>query len=424
MISRCKRSAVSRSWLVLRSLLLLLLAGPAGVAQDFTQRGYFESRNFIYPQTAPGDSGRLVSEGLLRWEAGYKFAAWLRGNLSLDARTDSHRQFEREPRLDWRDRSLLRPAFSARRFSLILNRSNWTIELGRQFIRWGKADLLNPTDRFAPRDFLNLVNTDYLGVTATRATWERGGNTLDFVWAPIFTPSRTPLLAQRWAPLPEEAESLRLRDFGARYPQRHQAGLRFNRIGGSGYELSLSYFEGNNHLPLFDTRLRTVPDFTLDLQRYYAHMRMYGADAAVPLRWFTLKGEAAFFSSHTDSADHYLQYVVQAERQSGEWFFVGGYAGEYVTLRRSQLDFAPDRGIARTFLGRASYNLDANRSIAWEGALRQNGTGGFARFEYSHMLGSRWRATASFAYLAGREDDFFGQFRRNSHAALTIRYSF
>ena len=37
-----------------------------------------------------------------------------------------------------------------------------TIEVGRQLVRWGKADILNPTDRFAPRDFLNVVHNEYL----------------------------------------------------------------------------------------------------------------------------------------------------------------------------------------------------------------------------------------------------------------------
>ena len=54
---------------------------------------------------------------------------------------------------------------------------------------------------------------------------------------------------------------------------------------------------------------------------------------------------------------------VQLERQRGEWAFVGGYAGEVVTRERSLLSFAPDRGMSRSIVGRASYTLDANRSV-------------------------------------------------------------
>ena len=35
----------------------------------------------------------------------------------------------------------------------------FTLDVGKQFIRWGRADVLNPTDRFAPRDFLNVIDT-------------------------------------------------------------------------------------------------------------------------------------------------------------------------------------------------------------------------------------------------------------------------
>jgi hypothetical protein len=151
---------------------------------------------------------------------------------------------------------------------------------------------------------------------------------------------------------------------------------------------------------------------------------MYGADAAVPLRWFTVKGEAAWFTSSTPQADEYVQYVVQLERQKGEWFLVGGYAGEAVTVARNPFDFAPDRGLARAFLGRAGYTIDVNRSIAFEGAVRQNGDGAWLKFEYSQAFGQHWRATASFTVIRGAADDFLGQYRRNSQGILALRYSF
>ncbi|MBA4182356.1 MAG: hypothetical protein C0506_17375, partial [Anaerolinea sp.] len=335
----------------------------------------------------------------------------------------SHRQFEREPRLDLADRRLQRPAASVRRLSLLWNRGGWTIEAGRQFIRWGKADLLNPVDRFAPRDFLNVFAPEFLGVTAVRATYERGANTLDVVLAPVFTPSRSPLLNQRWVVLPDEVRPFPVQDRGFRFPGRHQAGLRWNRTG-SGYEFALSFFDGFNHLPLIDAETSVIPQFAVQVQRYFPQMRMYGADAAVPLKWFTVKGETAYFTSKTPSADEYLQYVIQAERISGEWVFVGGYAGEQVTSRRNPLDFAPDRGITKTFLGRASYNFGPLSSAAFEGAVRQNGRGFYGKWDYTRMAGRHWRWTAGYVLIRGRSGDFLGQFSRNSHAIFTLRYSF
>jgi hypothetical protein len=151
---------------------------------------------------------------------------------------------------------------------------------------------------------------------------------------------------------------------------------------------------------------------------------MVGGDAAVPLPAVTLKGEAAFFGTSDARADQYWLYVVQLERQSGEWMFIGGYSGEVVTTARVQASFAPDRGLTKAFLGRASYTIDTNRSAAFEGAVRQNLDGTWLRFEYSQASGQHLRFTARATIIAGTPDDFFGRYDRNSHLAVTLRYSY
>ena len=405
--------------------LAVILCATALVcrAQSFTQRGYLDTRAFVFPQDAPNDSGQVVSDNLLRYEAAWKPKSWLRLQAGLDGRFDSHRMAGRELRLDWRDRGIERPALSARRFSATLHQGAWTLEVGKQFIRWGKADILNPTDRFAPRDFVSVVDNDFLGVPAARLTWESGDNTVDAVWQAQFTPSRIPLLNQRWVVVPEQARSIPLRDAGARYPGGPQFGLRWNRLA-RGFEYSLSVFDGYNHLPLIEGDVMLTPSVRVDVRRAYAKIRTYGADAAVPLRWFTVKGEAAYFTTTTSNADEYLMYVIQIERQHGEWTFVGGYAGEWVTERNVVADFAPDRGLARAFLGRASYAIDPRQDIAFETAVRQNGDGMWLKSEYTRLLTSHLRALVSFTLIRGEPTDFLGQYRRNSHFILGLRYSF
>jgi hypothetical protein len=397
------------------------------LAQQFEQRGFIENRTVVYPQTAPNDSGRVVDELLFREEASYKFAPWFAVNGSLDARTDSHRQTARDGVVDADDRSIQRPAFSVRRLSATIHRGKMTAEVGRQLIRWGKTDILNPTDRFAPRDYLSsVVDTDFLGVSAARVTYESGGDTLDLVWQPWFTPSRTPLLNQRWTSLPPQASGvsitpISINDAGARYPGGSQYGARWNHIG-SGYEYSLCYFDGYQNLPSFDA-LFTPMTASVALTRTYPDLRLYGGDAAVPLPWVTIKGEAAYFTSSTTGAEEYALYVIQLERQVKEWSFVGGYAGSVVTRdAASPLQFAPDRGFAKSFVGRAGLTIDANRSLAVETAVRAGGS--FVRFEYSQLFGQHWRPTGGVAWIRGDMTDFLGEFRRNSYGSLAIRYSF
>jgi hypothetical protein len=343
----------------------------------------------------------------------------------IDARANSHDQVEDSWRLDLSDRGTLRPRFSVRRLAATLHRGPLTLDAGKQFIRWGKADVLTPTDRFAPRDFLNVIDADFLAVRGVRGVIEKGSHTLDVVWVPFFTPSRVPLLNQRWTPVPPNV-TLVLED--TTFPDRSQAGVRWGHNAG-GFESSLSFYDGVNHLPTVeqpDLTLALPPEgpFVIPVSRVFQRMRMWGGDAALPTRWFTVKGEAGYFTSPDQTADEYVLYVIQLERQTGEWLLIGGYAGEVVTENRPSVTFAPDRGLARTILGRASYTIDVNRSVAMEGSVRENGNGLYLKGEYSQARGQHWRATFSAALIRGEPDDFLGQYRLNSHLGLALRYSF
>jgi hypothetical protein len=153
----------------------------------------------------------------------------------------------------------------------------------------------------------------------------------------------------------------------------------------------------------------------------------------------TLKGEIGYFTSKTPAADEYGIYVLQVERQVGEWNFVGGYAGDFVTrtgvapspsplppgLPSSDRSFAADRGLARAFLGRASVSLDVHdSSLALQAAVRQNGHGTWLQAQYSRAWGGHLRATFEGNLIRGNEGDFLGQFRLNSNVNVALRCSF
>jgi hypothetical protein len=78
------------------------------------------------------------------------------------------------------------------------------------------------------------------------------------------------------------------------------------------------FFQGFNNLPLLNILAHANPS-RVDVVRSYPKIRTFGADIAVPLHWLTLKAESAWFQSRSGQADEYLLYVVQLERQSGEW---------------------------------------------------------------------------------------------------------
>jgi hypothetical protein len=390
----------------MRLLALLALALPA--AAQYTQRGFLETTGMVYPDTAPNDSSHTVGESLFRYEAFYKLTD-LRFAAGFDARYDTHQQTGLD--FSFFDRTRRRPAFDIRRLSVAYTHDKLTVEAGKQPIRWGKTDILNPTDRFAPRDFLNVVDADFLPITAVRVTYGSQTDTVDVVFSPHLTPSRIPLLNQRWAP------PIPLREADPDFPGAPQYGARWNHIGAAA-EYSLSFYNGFDHLPLF----RLTPQFTL--QRFYPQLRIYGADAAVPFGPITVKAEAAYFTSSNPQSDEYVLWVLQLERQAGEWSFAGGYAGEATTEHRNAIGFSPTRGYARSLVGHASYTIDTNRSLTVEAVVRQNAAGAWLRAEFSQAFGQHIRGTLAYALIRGNPTDFIGQYRLNSHALLTIRYSF
>jgi hypothetical protein len=258
-------------------------------------------------------------------------------------------------------------------------------------------------------------------VSGVRGVLQIGTHTLDLVWVPVFTPSRIPLLNQRWVPAPVDPRLVALNEIGAVIPHGSQAGVRYGRIADR-VEYSVSVFDGFNHVP--NIEVSGLRPGGIDLLRRYPSMRSYGGDAAMPTPWFTVKAEAAYSTSDTPGTDDFALYVIQLERQSGEWVLVGGYAGEIVTARRAVATFAPDRGLTRSIVGRASYTIDPARSVTFESAVRQNGDGVYANGEYSQARGQHWRATVTAVAIGGHSEDFLGQYRRNSHMGVALRYSF
>jgi len=410
----------------MRIVLALLLTTATAFAQTYTQRGFLEMNGTLYPSRTANDGAHAVGESLFRYEGFLAPSQSFQIAGAVDFRTDSHHQVERDFSLSWKDREVRRPLGEVRRLSATAHKGPLTFEAGKQFIRWGKTDIVTPTDRFAPRDYLTVVDNDFLAVTAGRLNFEKGSNTIEAVWSPQLTPSRIPLADQRWAAAPPQASvPVVVRDVRRTFPGGPQMGIRWNHVGA--VEFEGTFYQGFNNQPSFDgVPVGFTPSgVAIDVQIYYPKMTMAGLSFAIPTRLLTVKGEAAQFNSSDSRADEYALYVMQLERQAGEWFFVGGYAGEAITKRGTRAaTFAPDRGLSQTFLGRAGYTIDTYRSVAVETAIRQNGAGAWVNAELTQTIGQHFRLTWNVGLIRGEPGDFLGQYRKNSHAVMVVRYSF
>jgi hypothetical protein len=395
-------------------------------AQKLTYRGYAEAAILLYPQEAPNDGDEVIADGLLRFEPSWEIKRGIAIAGSFDARLDNHHETTETAEVTFWDRTVRRPTLAIRRLTFTYARGPVSIEAGKQFVRWGQTDILAPTDRFSPRDYVTVPASELLAVTAARVTVAGKGHSIEAVYTPRMTPSRMPIITHRWIGL-EAAEAaaesgLTLRDAGSHVPSRSQYGLRWNHVG-RWFEHSIAFFQGFNSLPLTPVTVNPRSG-TIDVRREYPAIQVWGGDIVAPFSAVAVKAEAAYVRSRDDDADEYALYVVQMERQHRDWLFIGGYVGEHVFEERSLRSFEPDRGMARAIFGRASYTIGATRSLVFESMVRQNGDGLLVKAEYGHGLGQHWRVTLRAIVIRGAEDDFLGQYRRNSFGGPQVRYSF
>lgn len=420
MRSLSRRSGAGKTRTIVVALAIVHVSGGAAAVQaQVSYRGFFDVAAIGYPQTAVNDQTRGVADFLARFEPSINIGGGLSVAASFDARADTHEEVARNWNVTFWDRTVRRPALAVGRLAMTLARGPLTIELGKQFVRWGQVDIISPTDRFTARDYLLPVTTEALGTTAARLTLAGRGNTLELVVAPRMTPSRMPLLSHRW--IGAQAEGIALTDAGSIHGRDPQYGVRFNRLGTKA-EYSVSFFQGYNHLPLL--RVAPTGPAAAAITRHYPAIRSYGADLVVPLPVVVVKAEAAWLQSRARDTDDYGLYVLQAERQQGEWLVLGGYVGEFVTSDRGALTYAPDRGLARSLVGRASYTIDVRRSLAIESVARRNGDGFYIKLDYAHAVGGHWRVTLRMTAIRGEADDYLGQYRRNSFLGTQGRFSY
>ena len=400
--------------------LTTIVETDEGLTRALEHRGFVDGEVVAFPWVTPVDRARGLGESLVREEVFLRPAEWLQVAAGIDLNASSRNHVDDTWRLDWEDRGTLRPRLALRRLSGSVTSRHLTIDVGKQFIRWGRADILSPTDRFAPRDFLNVIDHEFLPVLGARVSLQASSETLEFVVVPRMTPSRIPVAGDRWAYMPDGTATFTVVDQGSVFPTTLQQGVRWSHSGR--FEMGLSLFNGVNHLP--DLNVAVDADAgVLTFSRTYPALRSVGGEASVPTSIVTLKGEAAYFTA-PNAAGRSVLYVVEAERLVGEWILDVGYAGEIVIDPYPNLSFAMERGMAQSIIGKASYTVDPSRTVSVEAAVRQNGAGAFARAEYSQAFGQHVRVILAGVALGGRDGDFLGIYRRNSHVSARLRLSF
>ncbi|MBI4893530.1 MAG: hypothetical protein HY821_23110 [Acidobacteria bacterium] len=393
-------------------------------AQDsvWQSRGFLENRTMFYPQEASNDKTQWVNEWLLRWETRVRLGERWRIFGGLDAQTDTHNQVERNWHLSWWDREIQRPAFNVRTLFAQYTRGPFRLELGKQVIRWGVGDVFSPTDRVSARDLLSPSGADNLGVWAVRAVADTGPHSLELLYLPRFTPSRVPLVGQRWVVLPDSLKQYRLRFRGVEYPGGPQFGVRYHGIR-RGIEYSGAYFEGFQNLPSLISRVLYLQK-VWEYKAAYPRIRVAGGDVSAAWRGMVWKAEGAYSWTPTQITDDFISFVVQVERVREKWQMVAGYTGLHKTVDRITPYVAIDQAFTKAFAGRFGWAPKPNNNFTAEYWLQRNCRAFIGRFLYSREIAPSLRFTGGYIWITGAKDETVGRYSINSYATLQLRYSF
>jgi len=183
------------------------------------------------------------------------------------------------------------PSWELREGYLQTTFGNLDLRAGRQVTVWGRADKVNPTDTWSTRDFTLLVPNDddqRLGVTSLQGTWNAGSYRIIGLWQPEW---RRPVL-----PVPPLPPGLSVQNIAPGDPAR-QFGIKLDHAG-EGTDWSVSYAHSLDRTP--DLSVQSSGPQGVVLGLVYRTIATLGADAAVPIGKFGLRGEVAY----TRTQDH------------------------------------------------------------------------------------------------------------------------
>jgi len=425
---------------LLAAALLWLLARDLPAQQKWEFGGFVESAGQLYARKPNPSDAFAIGAVRAQIRSRVRFSNTLSWRGAYDIRLDTHRDVDRTNRFDVSQRGLRQPAGTLTECYLEFKAGPVDLRAGNQQIRWGRADGFNPTDNLVPYDYLDTFADQRLPVTALQADMYVAKARFEVAWIPFFTPTRLPLLGQRWFPgssrtfgTANDAGSVFLdgtRTLPARTFGNGQWAVRWNQIVPRG-EFSVSYFDGFDDLPFFSLGGMRVAEpreagtvVHVPLNRQYCRVRVAGADFASELGPFGIRGETAYFDSTDPANRDHLLYVIGMDHTRGDWFAIVQYADLWVSSPVPETALFPELALRSTLMARIEKKMGPENTFEIKGAVRLRDGDAMVQPLCSIGLSGNWRLKIGATFFSGPRASYFGQFRDNANFTLALRYSF
>ena len=412
-------------------------------------KGSLAYKNFSHFQTTTNDDRTFRTEGILELEFGRRLTSWSTLRLVGEALLDDA-NFARGLHYPVPDRKGRRSLLGIREGVLRLHGGEFEVTLGKQIYTWGTGDAFKPTDNINPYDYLDVLDNQKMGVYSAAARWSDGTTSVTAVVVPVFTPSRLPFAGDRWTSVPPSplVAVVDQRVLPADQPANAQFAARI-RTTLSGWDLSVSYYEGFEHTPVIRQSSQVVSLFPFlivpRLTPVFTRMRVPGVDFSTAVGKWEFHGEGAFkLADRNGWGDRFqgllgLNYTL--DELGVSWLeqivVVAEYAREIVlenrpasgVLRPSGAlglgDLLSSNVFRNAFVGRLIFKFTEDTQLKLTGVLDISGSPNhYSQLKLTHKLTDALNIETGFDLLTGPRDTIWGRWRSNDRFFFVARYLF
>jgi hypothetical protein len=409
---------------------------------DLGLKGTVVLKNFSFFHETPNDSQNWGDEAIL--ELGWKrrLTDWASFNIVGIARQDN-RRFTRGIRTRVPDNIVHRRYLDVKEGALTLKTGSAKLDLGKLIYAWGTADAFNPTDNFAPYDYLDIIDRLKMAVYSASLTAPVGPVQVQAIFIPFFTPSRNPLVDSRWTPFGVGAGGIgesvpvdtpiQQRQLPGRDTDNMMYAVRMKTTV-SGWDLSASYFQGFEYVPV--VRLDQPVAGTVRFTPVYRHMQVPGFDFSTTFEKFEFHGEFALKFEDRDIKDTRFQGSIGLNYT---WDDVGMKGIEQVLfviehtrekfLSGQNPNFIVDGNFINAFrnalAGHIQLKFSEETQLSFSGTMDfEKAVNYFAQIKLAHKFTDEFHIETGFDNIAGPLDSFWGEWRNNDRFFLFVKYFF
>ena len=331
---------------------------------------------------------------------------------------------------------------------------NADLFFGKKEFTWGKAEVFNPTDSINPYDLMDFLESSKIGVLSTGIEYSIGESSIDLVFIPLFTFSRTPHADNRWAgnqedeldPSSQKTQRDAIFDDDSPTVEVHERELPPNTIESSqvaaryrttvkGWDFSLSYYHGFDSIPTIESETKGG---VTHLTPVFNKINVAGLAVATTFDKLEAHGEMAYRHTEQGDDDNFIAYIIGGSYNWNledydlkflkEVSLYFEFAGEEITDVIHNENRVSSSYYSRPF--KESVLGSLNLKINEDTEVHVGGNYNIDEYDYliqpklTHNFTDDLKLKAGLDLITGHKDTFYGKWRKNDRLFTNLTWHF